>query len=171
MHTLESLRLRSIVRTGPLLGLGLTSCLPLEAGPCSDLEIGEELAVTIQAPVGNDPCDLRLGLVSGATIRLSVEEEGDTHTCTSMMGLTAIPGIDLTYDPEQSFHASGTDPFVSTSDVAIGSCQGLLVVLLKTSDIAEDDTFSRMRVRYYGGLDSECPRSCDLDYSIDVTRM
>jgi len=156
-----------------ILGLALTSCSVFEVHPCSDLEIGEELVVTIQEPLDNDPCDPALGVVSGAVVRLSVEEEGDTHTCTTMMGPTAIPGVDLTYQSEQSYNASGTDAFLSSSDIVAGSCEGFLGVhLIRDVPVAgAPDTFSKLRVRYHGSLDAECPRDCDLQYSVEVTRM
>jgi hypothetical protein len=156
-----------------LLGATLTSCLPLEVGPCSDLEIGEQLAVTIQSPVGNDPCDPALGLVNGATMQLSVEEDGLEGHCISKFGPTAIPGVDLTYQAEASAESSGIGPFVSMSDVDLGPCKGSLLVILDWDEPLEGvpDTFSKMRIRYYPVLDSECPLGCDLDYSVEVTRM
>jgi len=165
------MRPKFLTATALALAVGLTSCM--DAGPCSDLEIGEELAVTIQAPLGNNPCDPALGVVSGAVIHLSVEEEGDTHTCTTMMGPTTILGVDLTYQSEQSYNASGDHPFVSASDVDLGPCTGSLVVALQSDDPVQGapDTFSTIRVLYAPVLDSECPRSCDLNYSVTVTRM
>jgi len=151
------------------LGAGLTSC---DGGPCSDLEIGEELAVTIQAPIGNRPCDPALGLVNGATINLSVEEDGGGH-CLSKVGPTAIPGVNLTYQPQSSQDSSGAGPFLSTSDVDLGGCKGALVVILNYPELVEGapDTFSTMRVRYNPVFAQGCPERCDLDYSVEVTRM
>lgn len=155
------------------LGLGLTSCSVFEVRPCSDLEIGEELDVTIQAALDNDPCDPALGVVSGAVIHLSVEEEGDTHTCTTMMGPTTIPGVDLTYESEQSYYASGTDAFLSSSAFVVDACEGLLSVHLIRDVPVEGapNTFSKMRVRHRGSIGPGCPRDCDLQYSVEVTRM
>lgn len=166
-------RLSSLRTAAALLGLVLMSCSVFEVQPCSDLQIGEQLEVTIQAPLGNNPCDPALGLVSGAVIHLFVQEEGGTKTCTTMMGPATIPGIDLTYQSAQSADASGTDAFVSTSDVAFESCEGRLVLLLSVDPPMKgaSDTFSKMLVAYYPVLDSECPRGCDLDYSVEVTRM
>lgn len=156
-----------------VLGLNATSCAILEVRPCSDLEDGEELVVTIQGPIDDDECDPALGLVSGEMIHLSVQEDGQTNTCGSKIGPTTIPDVDLTYQATLSADASGTDPFVSASDVVIGSCEGTLVILLKGDGPVEGapDTFSRMRVRYYPVLDETCPTRCDLDYAIDVARM
>lgn len=143
---------------------------------CSDLQIGEELAVVMGEPVyAGEECGPAFGVVPGAEIRLNVEAHGDFGGCSSMIGPTFIPGVELTYDPEGSLFQSGGDPLASESFAKIGDCEGTFVVVLRhgrqpTPDAEEEFTRVYVAFRAKIGTGADCPDSCGADFNAQVTR-
>jgi hypothetical protein len=142
---------------------------------CSDLQIGEELAVVIGEPVyADEDCGAAFGVLPGAEIRLHVEAYGDWGGCNSMIGPTFVPGQDITYDAEQSMYRSGGVPLLSASLVRQDDCEGSLIISLLHPEAASPDspdTFTQIGLSFIPRVGSQCGGSCSSEYNVQVTRM
>lgn len=154
--------------------LYLSSCVLLDpVPPCSDLEPGDRLLVTIREPLEEAACDPELGFLDGAELTLTVEAYGEGSVCSSPIGPTAIDGVELEYWVEASESASGSAAFVSVSR-EFGPCLGgvnFSILPDETPSETEKETFDQMRITYQGSSDEGCPAYCNAPYAVDVERL
>jgi len=171
---------KQLVGLGWLVG-GSVSLCPLSClvhtapiGPCSDLEVGEQLRVTLREPlVETAACDPVLGFVEGAELTLLVEDLGPSSPCSSAIGPTVMGGVELEYWVEATESASGSGAFVSVSR-NFGPCLGgvnLTIVEDENESDTTEDVFDQMRITYQAPDSADCPRRCDVPYRVEVERL